>query len=98
MMSSSQKPQAQNGTFWQVETPERRVSGELTLGEQPALETHQPIFDERAVLAERSPSGVVMRMGVRGSSEARVADWEERISTACSVTVLPCLGLAPKEE
>ena len=40
-MTSSQNPEPLNGTFCQVDPPDRRVSGALTLGDQPALGTLQ---------------------------------------------------------
>jgi hypothetical protein len=77
-MSAPETTEPLNGTFWQVDTPQRRVRGELTLGERPALETVDAIFDERTIVVERSSSGVVTRLGVLGNADARVADWEPR--------------------
>jgi hypothetical protein len=49
-MGAPENPEPLNGMFWQVDTPDRRVRGELTLGERPALETLEPIFDERSIV------------------------------------------------
>ena len=77
-MIAPENPEPLNGTFWQVDTPDCRVRGQLMLGDQPTLETLDPIFDERSILVERSSSGVVTRLGVSGNADARVADWEPR--------------------
>ena len=77
-MIAPENPEPLNGTFWQVDTPDRRVRGQLTLGDRPALETLDPISDERSILVERSSSGIVTRLGVLGNADARVADWEPR--------------------
>lgn len=66
------------GTFWQSNTPDHRVSGELTINGRPTLETFRPIFDGRAVDVEWHPSGAVKRMAVSGNPDHLVADWEPR--------------------
>ena len=65
------------GTFWQADTPDRRVSGQLTIGSTPALETLGRIFDERAYRVEVSPRGGTT-ITESGDPDDLVADWEPR--------------------
>jgi hypothetical protein len=77
-MTAPENPEPLNGTFWQADTPDRRVPGQLTLDDRPALETVGQIFVERAVEVDLHPSGAVRRMAVSGDPDALVADWEPR--------------------
>lgn len=73
------KHQSLAGTFWQVETPDCRVAGALTLDvNRPALETVGRLFVERSISVEFRADGAIRRIGVGGSSDDRVADWEPR--------------------
>ena len=74
----NQEPLA--GTFWQVDTPDQAVPGQLSLGAKrgPTLETVGPLFVERAIHVEFYPSGNVKSFGVRSDPNGRVADWDER--------------------
>jgi hypothetical protein len=67
-----------NGTFWQVETPDRRVPGvlDVTGDDLPVLETHQPIFTERKFEITRTPHG--MTIAHSGDPEDLVADFQPR--------------------
>lgn len=64
------------GTFWQVETPRRRVPGRLTIFPTPALETLGPLFEERAYRVEVSGHSATVSIG--GDSDDHVADWSPR--------------------
>lgn len=77
-MTAPETRQVLQGTFWQAETPDRRVPGRLTLDGGPALETIGQVFVERAVDVALDPSGAVRRMAVSGDSDALVDDWEPR--------------------
>ena len=67
------------GTFWQVDTPERRVPGELALDDgRLALEVVGQLFVERANEVEFHPSGAIRRLAVGGNSDDHVADWRPR--------------------
>ena len=47
------------GTFWQVETPQRRSPGRLDVtGDRPTLETVRPIFSERKFEVTRTTHGI----------------------------------------
>jgi hypothetical protein len=73
------KQQSLAGTFWQVETPDCRVAGALTLdADRPALETVGRLFVERSITVEFRADGAITRIGVGGRSDDRVADWEPR--------------------
>lgn len=77
-MTTSETGQLLQGTFWQAETPDRRVPGHLTLDGRPVLETVGQIFVERAVDVDLHPSGAVKRIAVSGDSDALVYDWQPR--------------------
>ncbi|EHB46422.1 HEPN domain-containing protein [Mycolicibacterium vinylchloridicum] len=67
------------GIFWQVQTPERAVTGELTLSRsRPALEVIGQLFVERSVEVDIDDNDFVRRIGVRGRAADRVSDWEPR--------------------
>jgi hypothetical protein len=68
------------GVFWQIETPERRVRGQLELsdGAAPVLETvgWPPLFDERAYRITFSEHG--MTIAHSGNPDDLVADFQPR--------------------
>lgn len=66
-----------DGTFWQIDTPERQVRGQLTLAPTPVMETLGPIFQERAYRVEVSPHGGTTVIH-SGDSDDHVADWSPR--------------------
>jgi hypothetical protein len=71
--------QSRTGTFWQVETPDSRVAGELTLDAgHPALETVGRLFVERSIGVEFGANGSIGSLKVGGNSDDRIADWEPR--------------------
>ena len=57
----SSEPSPVEGEFWQIDTPERRVLGWLTIAgiDEPALETLGRIFDERSYVVNVSSTGGV---------------------------------------
>lgn len=65
------------GTFWQIDTPERQVRGLFTMAPSPLLETLGPLFDERAHRVETSPHGGTTIID-GGNSDDLVADWSPR--------------------
>ncbi|ULP40049.1 hypothetical protein MJO55_28315 (plasmid) [Mycolicibacterium rufum] len=65
------------GTFWQIDAPERQVRGQLTIAPAPVLETLGPIFEERAFRIETSPQGGTTIID-GGNSDDLVADWSPR--------------------
>lgn len=67
------------GVFWQLETPERRVRGQLELsdGGAPVLETFGRIFDERAYRITHSQHGGTTIVH-SGNSDDLVADFQPR--------------------
>lgn len=73
----SDLPESLAGEFWQTDTPERRVSGELRLVGGPVLETLGRLFDERAYVVDVSPRGGVT-ISHSADPEDVVADWEPR--------------------
>lgn len=78
-MTGPDSEQTRTGTFWQVETPDRRVAGELTLNAgSPALETVGRLFVERSIGVEFGADGSVRSLKVGGNSDDRIADWEPR--------------------
>lgn len=68
-----------DGTFWQIDTPERHTPGNLVVGgdDAPALETEAAIFIERQfkVLSRTTTGSVIAHSG---DPEDLVADFEER--------------------
>lgn len=78
-MTEPDNQQCLAGTFWQVDTPERRVPGELTLeAGRLGLEVTGQLFVERANKVEFHPSGAIRSIAVGGNADNRVADWQER--------------------
>lgn len=78
-MTEPDNQQSLAGNFWQIETPDRRVRGELTLGAgRPSLETVGQLFVERSIGVEFGANGAVRSLAVGGRPEDRVADWEPR--------------------
>ena len=67
------------GTFWQIDTPERRVPGQLLIGgdDRPTLTTDKAIFIERQFSFTRTPTGGAM-VTMSGDPEHHVADFQER--------------------
>ncbi|MCV7000691.1 HEPN domain-containing protein [Mycolicibacterium alvei] len=67
------------GTFWQIDTTERRVPGQLLTGgdDRPTLETDKAIFIERRFSFTRTPTGGAM-VAISGDPEHHVADFQER--------------------
>lgn len=65
------------GTFWQIDTPERQVRCQLTIAPAPVLETLGPIFEERAYRVEVSGHGGTT-VTHSGNSDDQVADWSPR--------------------
>lgn len=67
------------GTFWQIDTPERRVPGQLLTGgdDRPTLTTDKAIFIERQISFTRTPTGRAM-IAISGDPEHHVADFQER--------------------
>ncbi|RIS51807.1 HEPN domain-containing protein [Mycobacteroides abscessus] len=76
-MSPADQIQPVKGTFWQADTPQRRVPGELMLTESPILEIQGRIFDERANLVTVSEHGGTT-ISYTGDPEDMVADFEPR--------------------
>jgi ApeA N-terminal domain 1 len=66
------------GRFWQLETPNGTVPGELTIDEsgRSRLEVVGRIFVERAYPIDSRPGHT--RMGSSGDPEDLVADWQPR--------------------
>lgn len=77
-MAAPELERTLDGTFWQSDTPDRRVPGHLTLNGQPLLEVVGQIFIERANSVDLDANGMVRRMAISGDSDALVADWEPR--------------------
>ncbi|QLL08997.1 HEPN domain-containing protein [Mycobacterium vicinigordonae] len=67
------------GTFWQIDTPERRVPGQLVAGgdDRPCLTTDKAIFIERQFSFTRTPTGGAM-VTISGDPEHHVEDFQER--------------------
>ena len=65
------------GTFWQVDTPDRRVPGHLKVTGQPVLDVLGRLFDERANRVQVSPTGGVT-ITYSGDPDDLVADFEPR--------------------
>lgn len=67
------------GEFWQIDTPEQRVKGWLSLAgpDEPTLETLGRIFDERSHVVTVSPTGGVT-VTQSGDPEDLIADFEPR--------------------
>ncbi|WNG82392.1 hypothetical protein C6A86_001400 [Mycobacterium sp. ITM-2016-00316] len=67
------------GTFWQVETPENIVQGELTLADgSPTLEVVGQLFVERANKVEFGANGLMRGFARGGRPHDRVLDWLPR--------------------
>lgn len=78
-MVTPETPRQSGGIFWQVDTPEIPVPGELTLGaERPTLLIVGRLFVERSIGVEFGVNGSVTRLAVGGRPDDRVADWEPR--------------------
>lgn len=76
---ASETPIRQEGVFWQIETPERQVPGQLELSEGavPVLETVGRIFDERAYrITVSEHRGVTIAHS--GNPDDLVADFQPR--------------------
>lgn len=67
------------GTFWQIDTPERRTRGHLLIGadDRPTLTTERAIFIESRFSYSETPTGGAM-LAVSGDPEHHVADFQER--------------------
>lgn len=76
-MQPGNAPPPLGGTFWQIDTPQRQVPGQLTIAPAPVLETIGPIFDERAHRIAVSPHGGTT-VTDSGNSDDQVADWSPR--------------------
>jgi hypothetical protein len=76
---TSETPIQLEGVFWQIETPERRVPGQLELSDGAAavLETDDPIFDERAYRITHSDHGGTA-IAHSGNPDDLVADFQPR--------------------
>lgn len=71
------QPEPFEGTFWQINTSERRVPGLLHLtDDDPQLVTHKPIFTERSFKISRTKHG--MTIGYSGDAEDLVDDFQPR--------------------
>ena len=97
-MTTPQSPPSLEGEFWQVDTPQRRVPGWLTVNDhdRPALETLGRIFDERAYKVTVSPSGGVT-ISYSGDPEDMVSDFQPRdihgeLADGTQVSVLEAQG------
>jgi len=68
-----------DGTFWQIDTPQRRTAGKLLAGgdERPSLVTDKAIFTERQFSVSRTPNGHAM-IAHSSDPEDHVADFQER--------------------
>lgn len=68
-----------DGTFWQIETPERRTAGKLVAcgDERPTLVTDKAIFTERQFSVTRTPTGQTL-IAHSADPEDHVADFQER--------------------
>lgn len=68
-----------DGTFWQIDTPERWAAGKLRAGgdERPTLVTDRAIFTERQFSVSRTPTGGAT-IALSGDPEDHVADFQER--------------------
>ncbi|TDK86066.1 hypothetical protein EI067_30370 [Mycobacterium paragordonae] len=77
-MTTQETSRALNGTFWQSDTPDRPVPGQLTLAGRPALEAIGQIFIESANTVDLDADGMVRCLRVSGNSDALVADFEPR--------------------
>ncbi|WP_079261814.1 HEPN domain-containing protein [Mycobacteroides abscessus] len=76
-MSAADQIQPVKGTFWQADTPHRRVPGELMLTDSPILEILGRIFDERSNRVTISEHGGTT-ISYTGDPEDSVADFEPR--------------------
>lgn len=77
-MTTPETPQPLNGVFWQADTPDRRVPGQLTLDGELSLETVGQIFIEQANKVELDADGMIRSLAVCANSDALVADFEPR--------------------
>lgn len=78
-MVTPEPPRPLTGTFWQVDTPDVTVPGQLTIDAgRPALEIVGQLFVERSNHVEIGDGGLVRGLTVGGRPHERVADWEPR--------------------
>lgn len=78
-MTPPEAPKQLKGTFWQVDTPDTTVPGQLSLGtDGPSLVVAGQLFVERSNIVEFHDNGTVKRLSVGGRPHDRVADWEPR--------------------